>query len=67
MHAHIAAAGGGQAPDPAPLPLHTGVVAAPAHTDKLQQQLEAAQTVVYEANLYDGLCQKELSEGREAA
>ena len=25
MHARIAAAGGGQAPDSAPLPLHTGV------------------------------------------
>ena len=60
MQSRIAAVGGGQAPDPAPLPLHTGVAAAPAHTDKLQQQLEAAQSVVYEANLYDDMCQKEL-------
>ena len=60
MQERIAAAGGGQALDPAPLPLHTGVAAAPVHTDKLQQQLEAAQSEVYDANAYDDMCRKEL-------
>ena len=65
MQERIAAAGGGQAPDPAPLPLHTGVAAAPVPADKLQQRLEAAQFDVYKANMYDDLCRKELSKAEK--
>ena len=45
----IAAAEGGQAAENAPLLLHTGVAAAPAPADKLQEQLETALFVVSEA------------------
>ena len=65
MQSRIAAAGGGQASDPAPLPLHTGVAAAPAPADKLQQQLEAAQLAVYHANVYDDLCGIELAKAEK--
>ena len=61
MQERIAVAGGDQAADPAQLPLHTGIAAAPVAADKLQEQLEAAQSAVYEANLYDDLCRKELA------
>ena len=61
MQERIAVAGGDQAADPAQLPLHNGVAAAPAPADKLQEQLEAAQQAVYEANVYDDHCRKELA------
>ena len=57
----IAAAKGGQVAKNVPPLLHTGVAAAPAPADKLQEQLEAAQFLVSEANLYDDLCQKMLA------
>ena len=62
MQQRIAVAGGGQAADPAALQhqQHSGVAAAPAPADKLQQQLEAAQFEVYRANVYDNMCRKEL-------
>ena len=60
MQERIAVAGGGQAADPAALQQHSGVAAAPAPADKLQQQLEAAQFEVYRANVYDNMCRKEL-------
>ena len=42
------------------LPLHTGVVAAPAPADKLQEQLEAAQDILYKAKVINDLGCKEL-------
>ena len=56
LQERIAVAGGDQAADPAQLPLHNGVAAAPAPADKLQEQLEAAQHAVYIANMYDDRC-----------
>ena len=56
----VAGPGGGQAADPAALQQHSGVAAAPAPADKLQQQLEAAQFEQYRANVYDDMCRKEL-------
>ena len=65
MQEGIAVAGGGQAPAPATLQVHTGVAAAPVAADKLQEQLEAAQFAVYKANMYDGMCQKELKKAEK--
>ena len=61
MQERIAVAGGGQAAVPATLPLHTGVAAAPAAADKLQDELEARQFHVYNMWVMDDLCKKEMS------
>ena len=49
MQERVAAAGDGHSPALAALPLHTGVAAAPAPADQLQEQLKAAQFNVYRA------------------
>ena len=60
MQQRIAVAGGGQAADPAALQQHSGVAAAPAPADKLQDELEARQMHVYRQWTLDDLCKKEI-------
>ena len=60
INERIAAAKGGQVAKTVPPLLHTGVAAAPAPADKLQEQLEAAQFEVFRANAFNDLARKEL-------
>ena len=65
INERIAAAKGGQVAKNVPPLLHTGVAAAPAPADKLQEQLEAAQFEVFCANTLDDMCQVELAKAEK--
>ena len=56
MQERIAAAEGGQALTTATLHALSRSRSEPAPADKLQEQLEAAQMAVYEADMYDDSC-----------